>query len=112
MKSSSSRKRYYSVGEVADRYDVDPHKIRYWTEQFEQLDPRKSPGGNRQFRENDFEILDQIHQLVEQEKYTIAGAREKMKEGESREEGSGSAEKIIEECEQGLEEINEFVEQL
>lgn len=100
------------MGEVADRYDVDPHKIRYWTKQFEQLDPRKSPGGNRQFRENDFEILDQVHRLVEQEKYTIAGAREKMEEDDGGEPASGSAEKIIEECERGLDEINDFVEQL
>ena len=34
-------KRYYSIGEVADAFDVNPSLIRFWETEFSILNPKK-----------------------------------------------------------------------
>lgn len=106
-----SRKMFYSVGEVAERLGVEPHRIRYWSDEVDRIDPDKTPGGNRQFRREDLEILETLHELVETEKYTLEGA-EKQLEQQDVDQPDDPVQSIINECDGGLEEINEFVESI
>ncbi len=74
------KKKYFSIGEVATRLGVKPSLIRFWETEFPQLSPRKNRKGNRTYNEKDLEVLDKIYYLVKVRKYTLAGAREKLKQ--------------------------------
>nr|WP_319500908.1 MerR family transcriptional regulator [uncultured Draconibacterium sp.] len=70
----------YSIGEVAEMFDVNVSHIRYWENQFEALKPVKNKKGNRQFTPKDLETIRMIHHLVKERGLTIDGARKKLKE--------------------------------
>jgi DNA-binding transcriptional MerR regulator len=76
----ASQKLYYSIGEVSDLLKVKPHVLRYWETQFPVLSPRKNRAGNRTYRVRDIKLLFAIQALLYERRYTIAGARAKLKE--------------------------------
>ena len=112
MSSETTSKLFYSVGELAEQLDVEPHRIRYWSEEFSQVKPDRSPGGQRQFRERDLEALRTIHQLIEVEKYTLEGAQQQLENREQRPELEQAATSITRQCDRALEEIQNFIEQI
>ncbi|HIG75957.1 MAG TPA: MerR family transcriptional regulator [Bacteroidetes bacterium] len=70
------RKLYYTIREVAERTDLEPHVLRYWESQFELLHPKKNRAGNRVYTEKDVELVERIRDLTKRDKYTIDGARQ------------------------------------
>lgn len=74
------KKKYFSIGEVASMLDVKPSLIRFWETEFPQLKPRKNKKGNRIYTDKDIEILRSIYYLVKIRKFTLKGAREKLKQ--------------------------------
>lgn len=70
---------YYTIGEVSNLLDVKPYVIRYWETEFHQLKPRKDNGRNRQFTEEHIELLKKIKDMLYNQKFTIEGARQKLK---------------------------------
>lgn len=54
--------------------------LRYWENEFDTLNPKKTDKGTRQYRKEDIEELRLIHYLVKQKKMTLAGAKQKLKE--------------------------------
>ena len=74
------RKEYYSMGEVCDLTELKPHVLRYWETQFDVLHPVKNRAGNRVFRTADIEHVLLVKHLLYEEKYTIEGARQKLRE--------------------------------
>ena len=75
-----NQKLYYSIGEVSELLKVKPHVLRYWETQFPVLNPKKNRAGNRTYRVRDIKLLLAIQSLLYDRKYTIAGARRKLKE--------------------------------
>ncbi len=73
-------KKYYSIADVGNVTGLKPHVLRFWESEFSQLSPRKNRGGNRTYRVEDIRIIHLIKHLLYTEKYTIAGAREKLAE--------------------------------
>lgn len=69
-------KLYYSIGEVSDIVDQEPHVLRYWEQEFDVLSPRKNRAGRRVYTDEDIEVVERIRFLLKEEKYTIAGARQ------------------------------------
>ena len=49
MKINLQDKRYYSIGEVASKFNVNPSLIRFWEQEFKILNPKKNSRGNRKF---------------------------------------------------------------
>ena len=76
----SLRREFWSMGEVCALFDVKPHVLRYWEQQFESLKPTKSRQGARLYRAKDLETIALIHQLVREERYTLEGARQRVDE--------------------------------
>ncbi len=74
------KKKYYAIGEVATMLDVKPSLIRFWETEFPQLKPRKNRKGNRVYTDKEIEQLQQIYYLVKIRKYTLKGAKEKLKQ--------------------------------
>ncbi|MCS6919947.1 MAG: MerR family transcriptional regulator [Fimbriimonadales bacterium] len=55
---------------------VETHTIRYWEREFaEFLNPVRTTGGQRRYRREDIEVLQEIKRLLKEELYTIAGAK-------------------------------------
>ncbi len=73
-------KLYYRIGEVADITGVKPHVLRYWETEFRWMTPPKSRSKQRLYRRKDIEMILAIKQLLYAERYTIAGARQRLKE--------------------------------
>lgn len=78
-KEQEIQKRYYSIGEVAKIFDVNPSLIRFWEGEFDVLQPKKNRKGNRLFTQEDIENIKIIYHLVKEKGFTLSGAKEEMK---------------------------------
>ncbi|HVB03463.1 MAG TPA: MerR family transcriptional regulator [Chitinophagaceae bacterium] len=76
----SLSKQYYSISEVAGLFGVNASLIRFWENEFDVLQPRKNKKGDRLFRQEDVQNLCLIYHLLRVRKFTIEGARKKLKE--------------------------------
>ncbi len=79
-KESKVEKLYYSIGEVAEMFNVNTSLIRFWEKEFDIIKPRKNKKGNRLFTKADIENFHIIYHLVKEKGMTLKGARKKMKE--------------------------------
>ncbi len=80
VKSQSEiKKLYYSIGEVSGLVDLKQYVLRYWETEFPMLRPQKNRAGNRKYRKKDIDLVLRIKNLLYNKKYTIAGAREKLR---------------------------------
>ena len=73
-------KRYYRIGEVAKLTGVKPHVLRYWESEFRWMAPAKSRSKQRMYRQRDIEVVLLLKRLLHEERFTIAGARRKLRE--------------------------------
>jgi len=87
MKSSveHTEKLYYTIGEIADRFEVNSSAIRFWEKEFTELKPKKNKKGNRLYTQKDIEVIQRIVYLTKDCGYTIEGARARMKNTETEE---------------------------
>lgn len=74
-------KLYYSIGEVANMFEVNTSLIRFWEKEFPQLKPKKNKKGNRLFTVKDIEKLNSIYFLVKEKGFTLDGAKAQLKNG-------------------------------
>jgi DNA-binding transcriptional MerR regulator len=74
-------KLYYRIGEVAGIVGVEPHVLRYWETEFRSIRPQKSAKGQRVYSRRDVETLLKVKELLYAHRFTIAGARRKLREG-------------------------------
>lgn len=72
-------KLYFKIGEVASLVGVQPYVLRYWESEFSVVRPTKSPSKHRLYRRRDVETLLQIKRLLHDERFTIEGARKRLK---------------------------------
>lgn len=73
-------KTYFKIGEAAQLVGVKPYIIRYWETEFRTLKPAKTKSRQRLFRHRDIYLLLVIKRLLYEQKYTIEGARRRLKE--------------------------------
>ena len=78
-KEKEIEKIYYSIGEVAEQFNVAPSLIRFWESEFDLIQPKKNRKGNRQFTKEDIENVRTIYHLVKQKGFTLQGAKEVLK---------------------------------
>jgi DNA-binding transcriptional MerR regulator len=73
-------KLYFRIGEVARLCRLPAYVLRFWETEFPQLKPVKSSTGQRMYRRRDVESVVRIKQLLYEEGYTIAGARQHLRD--------------------------------
>ena len=78
-------KLFFKIGEVADLVGVEQHVLRYWEDEMESLKPKKNKSGQRLYQKRDVELIFKIKQLLYAEKFTVAGARKKLKQSKNKE---------------------------
>ncbi|MCR9066373.1 MAG: MerR family transcriptional regulator [Cytophagales bacterium] len=83
MIKTDKLKLYYSTEEVADMFNVAPSKIRFYEREFKLK--IQTFGKRKSFSKNDIEKLRQIIALVDEENYTLQGAKEQLKRGNEKE---------------------------
>ncbi|MEW4468829.1 MerR family transcriptional regulator [Parasphingorhabdus sp. JC815] len=66
---------FRTIGELSKELNIKPHILRYWEEQFGMLRPLKRAGSRRHYRPGDVEMVKTINRLLNEEGYTIKGAR-------------------------------------
>ena len=71
-------KRYFTIGEVSELCQVKPHVLRYWEQEFSQLNPVKRRGNRRYYQRHEVELIRTIRSLLYLEGFTISGARQKL----------------------------------
>src|SRR5579864_2484232 len=72
-------KLYFRIGEVARLCRLPAYVLRFWESEFAQLKPVKSSTGQRMYRRRDVENVLRIKQLLYEQGFTIAGARQQLR---------------------------------
>ena len=73
-------KLYFSIGEVAEMFEVNTSLIRFWEKEIPQLHPKKNGRGNRVYSKKDLELFRKIHHLVKEKGFTLAGAKNALRD--------------------------------
>ena len=72
-------KLYFRIGEVSRLCGLPSYVLRFWETEFPQLKPTKSGTGQRMYRRLDVEGVLRIKNLLYDQGFTIAGARQHMR---------------------------------
>jgi DNA-binding transcriptional MerR regulator len=88
-KEQETSKLFYSIGEVAEMFNVNASLIRFWEKEFTSLlQFSKDTRGNRQFTQQDISKLRILHDLIKIQGFTLEGAKKHLKEKDNRKEAN------------------------
>jgi len=90
-KEKEIEKLYFTIGEVAQMFNVNTSHIRFWSKEFEVIRPATNKKGNRLYTQSDLENFKKIYHLVKEKGFTLKGAKSELKESKS---SKGPSEKI------------------
>lgn len=76
---SQLTKRYFSISEVADLFEIATSVLRYWENEFKSLNPSKGRNGVRRYTVEDIVEIEKIHDLLKHRGFTIDGAKKEIK---------------------------------
>lgn len=79
MAGNKNLKTFYSIGEVAEMFDVTETLLRYWEKYFPSIAPRKTNRNIRQYTREDIEEIRVIHNLVKVRGMKLAMAKEMIR---------------------------------
>lgn len=106
------KKLYYSIGEVSEITSVEPHVLRYWETIFKELSPRKNKAGNRNYREEDITLVLKLKELIQDKKYSTAGAKKFLKNENQPDKSDEPKNELSYEAKKDLKEVRVFLEKL
>ncbi len=109
------KKLFYKIGEVCRICDLEAHVLRYWEREFPILSPAKNRAGQRIYREKDLQLVQEIKELLYGQRYTIAGARRRLRETAGRNlplfsEAADWRQQALNRVQQELDEIERLLE--
>jgi len=73
-------KPFFKIGEAARLCALKPYVLRYWETEFASIKPQKTRSGQRLYRRRDIEHLLRIRNLLYDQRFTIEGARTRLRE--------------------------------
>ena len=79
LNTNKDLKRFYSIQEVAEMYDVNESLLRYWETVFPQLTPKRAGRGVRQYTKEDIKLVGIIHDLVKRRGMKLSAARDMLR---------------------------------
>ena len=80
FKAPKSEKLYFSIGEVAEKFNLAPSALRFWEKEFDTIKPFKNKKGNRFYTQDNIDQIAVINHLVKERGLTLKGAKAKIKE--------------------------------
>ena len=75
----NDKRLFYTIQEVADHFAVNVSLLRFWEKEFENIRPKKTAGGTRQFTREDIQQVEVVYHLVKEKGMTLDGARQTLK---------------------------------
>ncbi|MFT3741184.1 MAG: MerR family transcriptional regulator [Gammaproteobacteria bacterium] len=85
---SIPNKLYFNIGEVAKLCDLKPHVLRFWEQEFFQLQPVKRKGNRRFYQRKDVLLVVKIKDLLYLQGFTIEGARSQLQQSTVKPQGT------------------------
>ena len=85
---------FRTIGELSKELGIKSHILRYWEDQFAMLQPLKRAGSRRHYRPEDVDMVKAINRLLNEEGYTIKGARKYLASQKSGASQSGGLEQL------------------
>jgi DNA-binding transcriptional MerR regulator len=89
-KEKEIEKLYYTIGEVAQMFQVNTSHIRFWSKEFDVIKPATNKKGNRLYTQADIDNFRKIYHLVKEKGFTLKGAKTELKEQRIRERAGES----------------------
>ncbi len=102
-------KLYYSIGEVAQMFNVNTSLIRYWEKEFDIIKPYKNKKGKRFFTKKDLDNFHMIFHLVKEQGMTLKGAKKKLKENKEQTKSSFEVVQKLKDIKNELEQIKQEI---
>ena len=109
FKTPKSEKLYYSISEVAEKFNLAPSALRFWEKEFGTIKPFKNKKGNRYYTQEDIEHIALINHLVKERGLTLKGAKAKIKENKDEVEHNYEIVQKLQEIREYLIEIREIL---
>lgn len=75
----NDKRLFYSIQEVADHFAVNVSLLRFWEKEFDNINPKKTAGGTRQYTREDIRQVEVVYRLVKEKGMTLKGARQTLK---------------------------------
>jgi DNA-binding transcriptional MerR regulator len=91
-KEKEIEKLYYTIGEVAQMFNVNTSHIRFWSKEFEVIRPATNKKGNRLYTQSDIDNFKKIYHLVKEKGFTLKGAKSELKDSKVKIKNSVTAE--------------------
>ncbi|RPH89059.1 MAG: MerR family transcriptional regulator [Calditrichaeota bacterium] len=89
MEEKSIKRLYYSIAEVSEITELKPYVLRYWETEFPELHPNKNRAGNRIYKKSDIQLIFAIKRLLYEDRFTIDGAKQRLRQMKENDELSG-----------------------
>ena len=102
---SIPEKLYFTIGEVAELCQLKPHVLRYWEQEFAQLNPAKRRGNRRYYQRSEVMLVRRIRELLYEQGYTIEGARQSLAESPREPVDTSQAQNMIRQAINELEQL-------
>jgi DNA-binding transcriptional MerR regulator len=83
-KEKEIEKLYYTIGEVAQMFNVNTSHIRFWSKEFDVIRPATNKKGNRLYTQSDLENFKRIYHLVKEKGFTLKGAKSELKDSKTK----------------------------
>jgi DNA-binding transcriptional MerR regulator len=83
-KEKEIEKLYFTIGEVAQMFNVNTSHIRFWSKEFEVIRPATNKKGNRLYTQSDLENFKKIYHLVKEKGFTLKGAKSELKDNKTK----------------------------
>lgn len=117
VEEKAIKRLYYSIAEVSQITGIKPYVLRFWETEFPELRPAKNSAGNRIYRKSDIKTVFMIKRLLYNDKYTIEGARLRLKQLRNENDSQLNLffkeikqDELLSEIHQGLQELLEILE--
>ena len=77
---------FYSISEVANHFAVNLSLLRFWEKEFDNIKPKQTNAGTRQYTKDDRNGIAVIYRLKKEKGLTLEGARQALKTNKTDEE--------------------------
>ena len=84
LNKNKDLKLYYSIGEVAQMFNVSETLLRFWEKEFPTIKSQKAGRGIRQYTKADIEQVKLVYHLVKERGMTLQGARDTIRRDKSK----------------------------
>ena len=77
------KKLFFSIGEVAELFDLNESTLRFWESHFQSIKPQRR-ANERAYTRKEIAEIQKVHFLLKERKLTIPGAKKELNKSSSK----------------------------